>query len=211
MMHKEDASGLLHELVLADFILCLFAPRGCLLVRGTSVSLTNKALLSLLPLPSLARHLLAIKFAKFLLWFSSRDALHPAFLLAKMTAVKQEEADTTSDISGSQITHAEPLCRKHNKPFEYIHRPRKAGSIQKFKGKKIQLKPGKYILRDCERSSAAPPETFATNDKRMTGLPLSQPLYQGCLTKEPPLAGELLPSGTHEQRASICFRLQMHF
>ena len=42
---------------------------------------------------------------------------------------------------------AEPLCRKHNKPFEYIHRPRKAGSIQKFKGKKIQLKPGKYILR----------------------------------------------------------------
>ena len=64
-----------------------------------------------------------------------------------MTAVKQEEADTTSDISGRQITHAEPLCRKHNKPFEYIHRPRKAGSIQKFKGKKIQLKPGKYILR----------------------------------------------------------------
>ncbi|XP_073358449.1 uncharacterized protein [Aegilops tauschii subsp. strangulata] len=37
MMHKEDASGLLHELVLADFILCLFAPRGSLLVRGTSV------------------------------------------------------------------------------------------------------------------------------------------------------------------------------
>ena len=55
--------------------------------------------------------------------------MRPVFHLAKMTAVKQEEADTTGDISGGQITHG------------------KAGSIQKFKGKKIQLKPGKYILR----------------------------------------------------------------
>nr|XP_040244111.1 uncharacterized protein LOC109746786 [Aegilops tauschii subsp. strangulata] len=61
--------------------------------------------------------------------------------------VKQEEVDTANDTSGGQITHDEPLCRKHNKRYEYIHRPRKASSIQKFKGKKIHLKPGKYILR----------------------------------------------------------------
>uniref|UniRef100_A0A453GFH7 Uncharacterized protein n=1 Tax=Aegilops tauschii subsp. strangulata TaxID=200361 RepID=A0A453GFH7_AEGTS len=39
----------------------------------------------------------------------------------QMTAVKQE-VDTTSDTS--PITHDEPLCQKHNKPYEYIHRPR---------------------------------------------------------------------------------------
>ena len=50
-----------------------------------------------------------------------------------MASVKQEEANTTSDISGSQITHDE-LCRKHNKPFEYIHRPREVSSTRKFKG-----------------------------------------------------------------------------
>ncbi|XBI94253.1 hypothetical protein VPH35_030937 [Triticum aestivum] len=46
---------------------------------------------------------------------------------ARMAAVKQEEVDTTNDTSGGQITHA--------------------SSIQKFKGKKIHLKPGKFILR----------------------------------------------------------------
>ncbi|XP_037410855.1 uncharacterized protein LOC119274285 [Triticum dicoccoides] len=51
----------------------------------------------------------------------------------KMAAVKQEEVDTAKDTSGGQITHDEPLCRKHNKRYEYIHRPRKASSIQKFK------------------------------------------------------------------------------
>nr|XP_040254918.1 uncharacterized protein LOC109745036 [Aegilops tauschii subsp. strangulata] len=65
----------------------------------------------------------------------------------KMAAVKQEEVDTANDTSGGQITHDEPLCRKHNKRHEYIHRPRKASLIQKFKGKKIHLKPGKSILR----------------------------------------------------------------
>ncbi|VAH12653.1 unnamed protein product [Triticum turgidum subsp. durum] len=64
-----------------------------------------------------------------------------------MAAVKQEEVDTANDTSGGQITHDEPLCRKHNKRYEYIHRPRKASSIQKFKGKKIHLKLGKSILR----------------------------------------------------------------
>ncbi|KAM3385798.1 hypothetical protein ACQJBY_009490 [Aegilops geniculata] len=64
----------------------------------------------------------------------------------QMASVKQEEENTTSDISGSQITH-DDLCRKHNKPFEYIHRPHEASSTRKFKGKKIHLKPGKYILR----------------------------------------------------------------
>ncbi|XP_044369650.1 uncharacterized protein [Triticum aestivum] len=54
----------------------------------------------------------------------------------KMTAVKQEEADTTSDISGGQITHDEPLCQKHNKPFEYIHRPRKASQSESSKARK---------------------------------------------------------------------------
>uniref|UniRef100_M8BNL1 Uncharacterized protein n=1 Tax=Aegilops tauschii TaxID=37682 RepID=M8BNL1_AEGTA len=66
---------------------------------------------------------------------------------ARMAAVKQEEVDTANDTSGGQITHDEPLCRKHNKRHEYIHRPRKASLIQKFKGKKIHLKPGKSILR----------------------------------------------------------------
>ncbi|XBI23376.1 hypothetical protein VPH35_048641 [Triticum aestivum] len=66
---------------------------------------------------------------------------------ARMAAVKQEEVDTAKDTSGGQITHDEPLCRKHNKRYEYIHRPRKASSIQKFKGKKIHLKPGMSILR----------------------------------------------------------------
>ncbi|XBI83733.1 hypothetical protein VPH35_092203 [Triticum aestivum] len=55
---------------------------------------------------------------------------------ARMAAVKQEEVDTTNDTSGGQITHDEPLCRKHNKRYEYIHRPRK----------KIHLKPRKFIL-----------------------------------------------------------------
>ncbi|XP_073358450.1 uncharacterized protein [Aegilops tauschii subsp. strangulata] len=80
MMHKEDASGLLHELVLADFILCLFAPRGSLLVRGTSVvnqqgfrfPFVLQALLSLLLLPSLARHLLAIKVFLCDVWLPDR-------------------------------------------------------------------------------------------------------------------------------------------
>ncbi|KAF6988068.1 hypothetical protein CFC21_005652 [Triticum aestivum] len=65
---------------------------------------------------------------------------------ARMAAVKQEEVDTTNDTSGGQITHDEPLCRKHNKRYEYIHRPCKASSIQNFKGKKIHLKPRKFIL-----------------------------------------------------------------
>ncbi|KAM3239808.1 hypothetical protein ACQJBY_053475 [Aegilops geniculata] len=64
-----------------------------------------------------------------------------------MAAVKHEEVDTANDTSGCQITHEEPLCRKHNKRYKYIYRPCKASSIQKFKGKKIHLKPGKSILR----------------------------------------------------------------
>ena len=60
----------------------------------------------------------------------------------------------------------EPLCRKHNKRYEYIHRPRKAGSIQKFKGKKIQLKPGKYILRGKNYITLLIPSALATTTEK---------------------------------------------
>ncbi|XP_037435385.1 uncharacterized protein LOC119302452 [Triticum dicoccoides] len=65
----------------------------------------------------------------------------------KMTAIKQEEVHRAIDTSGGQITHDEPRCRKHNKPYEHIHCSRKASSTQKFKGKKVHVNPGKYILR----------------------------------------------------------------
>uniref|UniRef100_A0A453BTH5 Uncharacterized protein n=1 Tax=Aegilops tauschii subsp. strangulata TaxID=200361 RepID=A0A453BTH5_AEGTS len=80
----------------------------------------------------------------------------------KMAAVKQEEVDTANDTSGGQITHDEPLCRKHNKRHEYIHRPRKASLIQKFKGKKIHLKPGKSILRGKNYITLPIPSALAT-------------------------------------------------
>ena len=60
----------------------------------------------------------------------------------------------------------EPLCRKHNKRYEYIHRPCKASSIQKFKGKKIHLKPGKYILRGKSYITLLIPTTLTTTAKR---------------------------------------------
>ncbi|XBJ20436.1 hypothetical protein VPH35_011268 [Triticum aestivum] len=72
-----------------------------------------------------------------------------------MTVVKQEEVHTSSDTSGGQITHGNPekhthdclyIAKNHNKPYEYIHRPCKASSIQKFKGRKIHVKSRKYIL-----------------------------------------------------------------
>ena len=56
----------------------------------------------------------------------------------------------------------EPLCRKHNKRYEYIHRPRKASSIQNFKGKKIHLKPGKSILRGKNYITLPIPSALAT-------------------------------------------------
>ena len=59
----------------------------------------------------------------------------------------------------------EPLRQKHNKPYEYIHRPRKANSIQKFKGKKIHVKPRKYILRGKSYITLLIPSTLATTAK----------------------------------------------
>ncbi|XP_037453621.1 uncharacterized protein LOC119324003 [Triticum dicoccoides] len=84
----------------------------------------------------------------------------------KMAAVKQEEVDTTNDTSGGQITHDEPLRRKHNKRYEYIHRPRKASSIQKFKGKKIHLKPRKFILRGKNYITLPVPSDLATTTEK---------------------------------------------
>ncbi|XP_044376413.1 uncharacterized protein [Triticum aestivum] len=56
-------------------------------------------------------------------------------------------ADASPSVLIIWLCPDEPLCQKHNKPYEYIHRPHKANSIQKFKGKKIHVKPRKYILR----------------------------------------------------------------
>uniref|UniRef100_A0A8R7US83 Uncharacterized protein n=1 Tax=Triticum urartu TaxID=4572 RepID=A0A8R7US83_TRIUA len=79
-----------------------------------------------------------------------------------MAAVKHEEVDTANDTSGCQITHDEPLCRKHNKRYKYIYRPCKASSIQKFKGKKIHLRPGKSILRGKNYIILPIPSALAT-------------------------------------------------